>query len=327
MIQGHGDDTYLYTGVRANFSSNIYGGADMSGLKNLLRRHIDVIDHYPEPDALSLREAIARRYDIDAGCVLVTNGATEAIYLVAQALCHAGFKRYHVEQPTFSEYADACRAVGMETAEQASDGVVSWLCNPNNPTGCVTPIGELPSHGVLVLDQSYEDYTLEPMLTHRQAADCKDLWQIHSLTKAYAVPGLRIGYVVSCRDNIALLHRFARPWAVNALAVVAGRWLLETDCRAVTDVQGLLCEAQRLNRELNLLRGITVFPTETNFMLARIEGHTSAALKDYLAREHGLLIRDASNFAGLDRHYFRVSAQQQIEIDLLVAAIRSFVER
>ncbi|MBR1485327.1 MAG: aminotransferase class I/II-fold pyridoxal phosphate-dependent enzyme [Prevotella sp.] len=327
MIQGHGDDTYLYPDVRVNFSSNIFGGADMSGLKEYLRRHIDVIDNYPEPDALSLREAIARRSDIDAGCVLVTNGATEAIYLVAQALRHAGFTRYHVEQPTFSEYADACRMVGMEPSEQAVDGCVSWLCTPNNPTGRVTPIGELPSHGVLVLDQSYEDYTLSQVLTPRQAVLRKDVWQIHSLTKTYAVPGLRIGYVVSSRENIALLQQFARPWSVNALAIVAGRWLLDTDSRAVTDVQALLCEARRLNRELNLVSGITAFPTETNFMLARIEAHSSAALKDYLAREHGLLIRDASNFAGLDQHYFRVSAQQPNENDLLVAAIRSFVKR
>lgn len=327
MIQGHGDDTHLYAQVRANFSSNIFAGADMSPLKDFLKRHIDTIDNYPEPDAQSLAMAIARQRAIDPACVLVTSGATEAIYLVAQALSHAGYRRFHVKHPTFSEYADASLLVNMHPAEQPAEGCVSWVCNPNNPTGSVMPTACLPTEGVLVVDQSYEDFTLEPLMSPQEAIARRNVWQIHSLTKTYAVPGLRIGYVVSSQQNIDLLRRFTRPWAVNALAIAGGRWLVGHDARAVDHVEELLAEAQRLRRELNSIDGITVFPTQTNFMLARIEHCTAAELKDYLARKHRLLIRDASNFGGLDSHYFRISTQRPTENDLLLQAVRAFAKR
>ena len=85
-----------------------------------------------------------------------------------------------------------------------------------------------------------------------------------------------------------------------------------------------LAETQRLNRALNQLPMVQALPTETNFMLARIEGATAAELKAYLAQEHRMLIRDASNFPGLNEHYFRISAQTPEENDALVAAIASF---
>ena len=85
-----------------------------------------------------------------------------------------------------------------------------------------------------------------------------------------------------------------------------------------------MLEALQLRQRL-LALGIEVQPTQTNFMLCRIEGHTAAQLKDYLVREHGMLIRDASNFKGLDEGHFRVAAQTLSENDALVAAIVKFL--
>jgi len=324
MIQGHGDDGYRYGDVRINFSSNIYAHADLSGLKAHLASMLDLVGQYPEPEPYSLQRLIARKRGVPAECVLVTNGATEAIYLVAQMLSMQGVRHYSIQHPTFSEYEDACRMFGMTSGE----GGVTWMCNPNNPTGQATPIAHcrLPiAKGFLVVDQSYEDFCLKPPMLPAEAVALGNIIQIHSLTKTYAVPGLRIGYVVSSERIISRLRACVRPWSVNALAIEAGKWLLEHGVMAVPDMQAYLTEAQRLNRQLNTIPHICALPTDTHFMLVRCETHTAAELKDGLIRQHGILIRDASNFVGLDAHYFRIAAQRREENDLLLEVISKLI--
>ena len=324
MLQGHGDDTYHYKDVRTNFSSNIFAHADLSGLKTFLASRLDVIARYPEPEACSLEAMIARREDIPAECVLVTNGATEAIYLIAQMLSADGVRHCHIPQPTFSEYRDACRMFGLT---ESPDGVL-WLCNPNNPTGRVYPRTSYlaPRTSPIILDQSYEHFTLCPVMTAAEAVSRGDVIQIHSLTKTYAVPGLRLGYIVASAEWIGKLRRLMRPWSVGALAVEAGKWLMAHGREAVADVPSYLAETRRLRDALNAVPGIHVLPTDTCFMLATIGVRTAAELKDYLAWKHGMLIRDASNFEGLTPHHFRVSTQLPAENDQLVAAVQDFCE-
>ena len=190
MIEGHGDDLYRYKDIKMNFSSNIYNGTDLSALQDFLGSHMDVIRSYPEPSAASLEQMIARDCGISADEVLVTSGAVDAIYLIAQAYRHLG--TCHVVQPTFREYEDACRVFGYQEQE---DGAVCWLCNPNNPTGHVmAPEGVLALtelHQLLVVDQSYEDYTLSQLLEPVDVIKRDDIILLHSMTKRYAVPGLR----------------------------------------------------------------------------------------------------------------------------------------
>ena len=136
MLNGHGDDAYRYTGIRHNFSSNIFSHADLSGLKTFLSSRLGAIGTYPEPEPRALERLIAERSGVGEDCVLVTSGATEAIYMIAESW---KLLPYEVSQPTFSEYADACRAADMK---QGSNGI-NWLCNPNNPTGSVVPKSEV----------------------------------------------------------------------------------------------------------------------------------------------------------------------------------------
>ena len=306
MINGHGDDAFRYDHISINFSTNISQHADHSLLKAHLTGCFDLISNYPEPEAWTLERALARRLGLDEACVLVTSGATEAIYLIAQAYAHLP---YDIDQPTFSEYEDACRMFGLREGR----GGLGWICNPRNPDGHVYTEDELTrlaaDHELLVIDQAYERYTRKAVCHVPTAVT------LHSLTKDYAVPGLRIGYVTAPAPVVARLRRYMRPWSVNALAIEAALFLLEHDELLMRPD---LDEAQRLNRWLNGLRGITALPTDTNFMLCRLEHHTAAEVKDHLARRHGMLIRDASNFRGLDEHYFRVAAQLPEENDLLV---------
>lgn len=318
MLFGHGDDAYLYPNITADFSSNISPEAYPEGLEAHLAACLRRIRHYPEPEPTGLERMIAEREGISSGCVLATNGATEAIYLAAQAT-RGG--RSAIAQPTFSEYEAACRANGHTLAE---DGETVWICNPNNPTGAVIPKERLlemarDKRRLFIIDQAYEDYTLEPTLTPREAAAMGNVVLLHSMTKRHAIPGLRLGYITTAEPLVERLREAKQPWSVNAVAVAAGEWLVSHGRKP--DAALLTSEAQRLRERLNHIKGISVGETKTNFMLARIDALTAAELKERLARKHGMLIRDASNFPTLTPHHFRVAAQSPEQNDALARAI------
>jgi threonine-phosphate decarboxylase len=325
MIEGHGDDIYRYGALRCNFSSNISPLIDTSGLRKYLAGRLEVINHYPEPSAHSLEVLLAHAYHIQPEEVLVTSGATDAIYLIAQTLREEG--TFAVKRPTFSEYADACLMYDYEEAPKG--GAIRWLCNPNNPTGEVYPLEKLQilsrRHHWLIIDQSYEDYLWRGILSPREAIDMQNVIQIHSMTKRFAIPGLRLGFITAPASVIQRLRVNYRPWAINALAIEAGKWLLANKHPYERYMmEDLLAEARILARRLRGIFGIHVYPSETNFMLCSIQQASAAELKAYLLEKHQFLIRDASNFAGLKDCHFRIAAQDPDSNDELVAAIYTF---
>ena len=335
MIEGHGDDLYRYDElVTMNFSSNIYQHADHSALRAYLGRRFDVVSHYPEPQPRSLEKLIAQREGISPQAVMVTNGATEAIYLIARLYFGSASV---IPQPTFSEYADACRLNQHIISYENNDDLVElpknrvyWLCNPNNPSGNVLLKGFMdylvrrsPRY-TFVVDQSYEAYTQEELLKPREVQQLTNLIILHSFSKTYAVPGLRLGYITAHPTVVQLLRALQHPWSVSSLAIEAGIYLLTEGQPVVSDLTAYREEAERLRSELNAIDGIQVFETKTNFMLCECEHFTAADLKSFLVHEHGILIRDCANFYGLSPYFFRVSAQSPDENDALVAAIKSY---
>lgn len=339
MIYGHGDDLYRYDGmIRANFSSNIYQHADLGALKRHLAERLDLIGSYPEPAPLRLESALAEESGISTDEVTATNGATEAIYTIAHYLAERfgrdGFTNI-ISGPTFSEYADACRMYGCRTAADGhavSGRKAYWLCNPNNPTGTVMTADSLLEAAdarpddVFIIDQSYEHYTLEPTIADKEAVNRGNIILLHSMTKRFCVPGLRLGYATACRSISNGLKSLRRPWSVNALAAEAGTFLIYNNVSVLPPLGSYLGEAKRLSDMLGAISGISVMETKTNFMLARIEGRTAAWLKERLVREYGLLIRDAANFSVLDAHYFRVAAQTPEEDDMLTNAVKALAQ-
>ncbi len=307
-----------------NFSSNIYAGTDLSALEAYLCTRLDVVRSYPEPSAASLEQMIAHECGISPDEVLVTSGAVDAIYLIAQAYRYEGSCR--IMQPTFREYEDACHVFGYQERE---DGALCWLCNPNNPTGDVMATDEVLAlaerHSLLIVDQSYEDYTMAPLLQPADVVGRDDIILLHSMTKRYAVPGLRLGYITASAKVISCLREQYRPWAINALSLEAGKWLVQRGETAIPDLSSYLADTQRLRAMLNEIDGIEAQQTQTNFFLCTIASATAAELKEYLAHDHGILIRDASNFTGLTPHHFRIATQSPAENDALVTAIRLFL--
>ena len=335
MIYGHGDDTYRYgEKVKVNFSSNIYQKADLTELKQYLTTRLDAIGNYPEPEPKELEELIAEKLEIPASMVMVTNGANEAIYLIAQL--YRGWASV-IPQPTYTEYADACRMFDHIISYERTDELnilpedrIYWICNPDNPTGNVM-LKQLLAYVIKkhprylhVIDQSYADYTLQPMLKPKELLDCYNVMILHSLSKKYCIPGLRLGYMTASPIIIERLRDIRQPWTVNTLAIEAGKWLIKNDPKVIPDIKDYIAEAQRLHDELQAIDGIMVMDTKTHYMLVNIDWATSLELKNWLIENHGILIRDASNFHGLDAHCFRVAAQSPEENNALINAIKEF---
>ena len=337
MIYGHGDDVFRYGDkVKINFSSNVYSQADYTELKEHLMQHFDVVGHYPEPDAHTLECLLAEKLGVKENTVMVTSGANEAIYLIAQL--YKGWSSI-IPQPTFSEYEDACRMFNHIISYDVKDEFdvlpkdrIYWICNPNNPTGNVLVKGML-NHIVrnhprylYVIDQSYADYTLAPMLEPTEMTDVFSLMLVHSLSKTFCIPGLRLGYIVASPIIIGRLKQIRQPWTINALAIEAGKYMLENNMQMIPDLKVYLQETMRLHANLSTIDGLKVMKTDTNFMLVSIHNSTAIELKRWLMDNYGILIRDASNIRGLDNNYFRVTTQQPEENDLLVEAITAYVD-
>lgn len=336
MIQGHGDDLYKYNKVEINFSTNIFNHFNHSALFAYLAERLPRITSYPEPEPLTLERALAKRLGVEPENVIATNGATEAIYLIAQCFKDGDA---HILQPTFAEYADACHLHGCNVKTIASlgedDGFKAgdtvWLCNPNNPTGKVTAGEEvvrcIEAHPdtIFIIDQSYSSYTTHKVLSAGEAVGLKNVLILNSMTKDFGIPGLRLGYVTGGRKLTDRLCSKRMPWSVNQIAIDAGLYLVDHSDDYRVDAAGLSLERERV-AALICAMGIKTYPSDSNMLLCQLPKLSAAELKAHLVDEYGILIRDASNFEGLSERHFRIAVQTVGEDDKLIKALKKWME-
>lgn len=331
MTSGHGDDRHLYPGVtiRYDFSSNVPPMPNHTKLWEHLTLHHDIISRYPEPEPFTLESEIAQKHHIPSECILVTNGATEAIFQVAHLLMG---KISGIVQPTFSEYLEAAHLYQHKTSILTSPFAPStsldalWCCNPNNPTGTtwehdrlLETVDQNPET-TFIFDQSYHAFTPKKVIDHAEIIARPNVIAIFSLTKKYALPGLRLGYIVTSPKIAHALRQLRMPWSVNALAIEAGRFLLHRD--TFWQLPQLLEERKRVTSAIQSFSNIMIYPTDTHYFLAQLPPCTTAqALKDWLVHQHGILIRNADNFPTLTPQHFRIAIQTSEANDALLHAL------
>jgi len=338
MLFGHGDDFYNATNeIKINFSSNVWHGAKLKKLQEHLNAHFDSITRYPEPDAGSLKRLIARRFEIKEENLIVTNGSITAFYLIAQAWKEA---KSTIMCPSFSEYEDACLLydhkvtffpTSADLSELSLEGqTFCWICNPNNPDGKLLRRSELLTlitgypDTTFIIDQAYVDFTTEELLKPSDIKLHKNLILIQSISKAYDIPGLRIGYLIASPKIVKEITPYVIPWSVNAMAIEAGKYILIHPAQFTLPIRKWQRETMDLISQLNKLDNLEALPTSATFFLVRLKKGIASDLKFYLLEQHGILIRDASNFRGLDETYFRLSTQTPAENALLVEAIKGW---
>ena len=346
----HGGD---WAGYRArfghdalDFSANVSPLGLPQGVADAIVAALPTADRYPDPLCRELRTALSRAEQLPEPWILCGNGAADLIYRLVWALkpCRA-----LLPAPTFAEYAAALESVGCEvkrkTLHEADDFAVTeafvqavnqsidlvFLCQPNNPTGQITP-PELVQRlvrrcadcgAVLVVDECFLDF-----LQQRDALTAKPLLQtapnlviLKAFTKLYAMAGVRLGYALCA--NTALLAKMqaaGQPWGVSSLAQAAGAAALRETAYADA-VRALIADQRpKLAAGLRAL-GLQVIEGSANYLLFRAPETLGAALQ-----QRGVCLRSCGNYPGLSTGWYRTAVRTAPENEQLLQTMREVLK-
>ena len=337
MISGHGNDIHNYDGkIRYDFSSNIPYRNASAEIAEYLKTRLHLIFDYPDVDTRALTEKIAAHHTVSSENVLVTNGSAEAFYLLAHLYRN---KKSTVFYPSFSEYEDACRIYNHSLTflpiESATENFLFnadtvWFGVPNNPDGTIianetiTRFCEENPQTIFVADTAYGELCTQCQSLVPLHKKSDNLISVHSLTKTFGIPGLRLGYIIADHSVINLLKSIRMPWSVNALALDAGCFIMDNYDMLLLDCEKLCHESVKLQHLIDNIPQLEVIHSPCNFFLVKMKEKTAAELKTFLIDRFGILIRDASNFRGLSERYFRISVQDKATNELLIRGLNDF---
>lgn len=336
MINGHGDDLHQFKGkIKHNFSSNVYYKGCSEFLLNALNAKLGRIENYPSPAASELNVLAARHFSLRANQFLFTNGATEAFYLIAQKYKN---KTVTIVGPTFAEYEDACKINEMDitltlwkdlkTAQFKTD--LAFICNPNNPDGAILSKAVIESLLIefpnthFIIDEAYYEFTDKKESVLSLIQNYTNITIARSLTKTFAIPGLRLGYLVSNDQFITELLAFKMPWSVNAIAIEAGQFIFYKYDQLMFNVSELIERTAQFKAKVNSLAHFDVMPGHTTYFLVKLLKGKAPDLKDYLIDNFQILVRDATNFNGLEGEYIRLSLQSEESNELILKALNQW---
>ena len=345
--------------------TTIHGGLDTAELRSLGLRPERVLDFsaninplgpsrrvrqaaieanlsaYPDRHSLALREELAARLGVGIDNLIVGNGSTELIHLLARAFLEPP-ERCLIFAPTFGEYEAAATIAGaevhlfqadedqefrwsvdmaVEAIGQTSPGMI-FLCNPNNPTGIYLDRGDVErirraagGDALLVLDDAYvslADWQWDsiPMLRRGNIAI------LRSMTKDHALAGVRLGYMAADPNVVSAVQRLQPAWSVNAVAQAAGIAALGDETH-VAEARKVISKAKEyLYRELAIL-GVPVAASSANFVLARVGN--APGVRSSLLRG-GIAVRDCSSF-GLPE-YIRIAVRRAEDCARFIGVLR-----
>ena len=315
-----------------------------------------LLTHYPDPDSWDLRRTLAMFWRIDPGHFVVGNGSTELIDALPRAL---GIHRLLVVQPTFSEYAAAMTRAGGQVVSLYADRSDHYaipldrlhraietgrsgghvfdamlLCHPNSPTGQACTAEEMAQlakmaarHGRwLIIDESFADYCPDRSILRRARA-WSSVVVLRSMTKFYALPGLRVGYAVSAPTTIERLQRQLPPWSVSVIGQVAAEAALGDVAHARKSLTFMARERERFHTRLTALPGCTVMPTFANYVLLELPHGREAHPITQQLRAKGLLIRDCSLVPGMNTRSIRLAVRTVHQNNRLIRMLSQLVAK
>lgn len=345
-----------------DFSANINPMGPPEWLRPVISREVENLVHYPDPYASALVNAIAARYQVPEESVVVANGTTELLYQLPKLL---GCDRAIIPCPSYIDYTRVMELAGMTvhpfllTAERGfslslqelspllTGGELVVIGTPNNPTGAlvdpdqIIALAKAHPATLFLVDEAFLDFVEDGRnvaaghgrpsaaraMDGRSAALAADnILTLHSLTKFYAIPGLRLGFGIFSLPIARLLREHLPPWTVNTLAQAVG-------VRALADEEygeqsRALCRELRtvFVRELRQIPALQVFDSSANYLLLRlVDGSNAEPLARQLL-ERRIMIRTCANYTGLDASYFRVAVRTAPENEALLQALGEILQ-
>ena len=331
-----------------DFSANINPLGLSPRIKEALLDSIDLALCYPDPYCDELKREISTHLGTDKENILVGNGSCDLIYLIARTF---NPRNCLILIPTFSEYEYAVKISGgscqfFKLSEEKDflwkkESVLKrlkgedlvFICNPNNPTGGLVSKEDLlftvtegkKREATIVVDEAFIDFVedSDQFTLVREAVSNGNLLVLRSLTKFFALAGLRVGYVVGAKRMIKELEKKQSPWSVNGLAQIAAREALRDQNFAEKTKSYIQQERNYLKERLEEIKGIEPYPAAANFIFCRLtkDGINSSLLAEKLGCQ-GILIRDCSTFRGLDNRFIRIAVKKREENVKLIAALK-----
>ncbi len=343
---GHGGDIFVMDETERetflDFSVNINPlGMSPKGRAALAEFFSRETLRYPDIECRDLKKAIAAHDGVPAEGIVCGNGATELMYALMRVLKPSAV---YVPAPCFSEYARAAAAEKIPAVSYSLDkdhdfAVTNWDFLQNLPQGCVlyaghpnNPDGRLLSEtdflrlsdaakkaeGQFIIDESFIDF-LDGNLSYRtKISEFPHVIVITSLTKFYAVPGLRIGCTFSTRETAEKVSAALCPWNVNGPVqlyigvALSDREYIEETKKFVRE------ESVRLRRALTSVPHIKIYPGTVNFVLLSLTNGRDAAWLQKKLLPHKIFIRQCGNYEGLDDTFFRVAVRTTEENEKLL---------
>jgi threonine-phosphate decarboxylase len=310
-------------------------------LKRLFDAAFKSINRYPDNRYTGFKKAAADYLAVSPENIVPGNGSSELIRLFVETVIEPG-DRVIIPYPTFGEYEFQCRLFGakvdyIEYREMANlkpeGNKAVFLCNPNNPTGKLLRRKEvsniarkcIASDVFLFVDEAFIELSNPDESIAELAANNDFVIVLRSLTKTFAVPGLRIGFAVASLDFAKLLNNIRIPWSLNSIASSVGEQLLKHNKNYIENSLIVIKkERQWLASQLSAIRGFKPYPSDANFILIDIRDFAinSKELAERMLR-HGIIIRDCTSF-GLENH-IRVAVQKRSENRRLIKAFTGVV--
>lgn len=322
-----------------DYSENVNPAGPPKKIQEVWAELVRKISDYPDPAGEPFLSAAAKFHEIQKASIFAGNGAAELLSLIAER--YRG-KKAIIVHPTFSEYETTLNAKGVEiipidSAEE--DGFklpveaiieamhsadVLYLCTPNNPTGVMPTrdeLNELIHFGAetdceIVLDEAFIDFIDEAQSFISELIQNPHVIVVRSMTKMYAIPGIRLGYVVANPSIINEIEALAPHWNVNGIAAQLGAHCLQADAYRERAIQH--SNKERIKMKVFLrARNCIVAESEANFISFTPGPERDAGKLYRYLLERGMVLRHSENFRGMDGRWLRIGMKSESDMDAL----------
>jgi histidinol-phosphate aminotransferase len=320
----HGGEQDVAEVIDFSVNLNPYGPPEF--VHEVIKGAIDALKLYPDTECSELRARISQKFGCDTDEVLVGAGVSELIQLVTLAFMK---NRALMLQHTYGEYAVAAKMMGAKIKriempdlrinpeliiEEMKPNDVVFLCNPNNPTGqylvknAVAQILEEAERvdALIVLDEAYVDFVKHAFPAHNLST--RNMIILRSLTKSFAIPGIRVGYAISAEENVNAMAKIKVPWSVSVFAQEIAAAVISTE--GDTFLAGTIKKVEQSKEKMENALGMH---SDANFYALDV-GNAREAKRELL--RNGIRVRDCSSF-GLPSH-IRFSVRTDEENELLI---------
>lgn len=318
-----------------DFGSISWKGADLSGLKEHLLTNIDLIEEYPEREAESIGRLLSRRLEVKEDQLIVTDGATGALHLIAGVSRGATSL---ILPPTNQEFRHALSRAGHIVKEQRGvkdlgkldlEGIdYLWLSNPNTPDGrlfsrrsILTLLRDHPEV-IVVVDLSLANYVVEDNIKATDIKKYPNLIIVNSFSRAHNIPGLRVGYTVAIAERIAAFQENYTPRSVGTLALEATRFILLHPAQFTIPVRKWLRDSMELGEKIERNCDVEVVYGVTPFFIIRMNKGNAEELATFLWDEYSIKVGVKSGDLDLEDNEVRICGfASDRPNDLLVEAM------